>query len=965
MPQALCPIVVGRDDELALLDERLSATREGSGSVVFLVGEAGIGKSRLAREVSARARDGGCRTLVGRSVQGGTQIPLRPLAEALYGALRTGTPPRAPEFRPYRRALARLVPEWSEEQGDDSSTEASPVMLQEAFVRIVSTLARPTGSLLLVLEDLHWADADTLAAVEYLADNIGSEPVLCVATVRSDELGLGGALARRLTARRAATTLTLGRLSEQEIEAMAHATLEGVEFSSGALAALRSRAEGVPFIVEEMLSAYLGAAAIPPGWDEILPPSYRDLVRRRLERLSPEARRVVLAGAVLGRSFEWKLLGEIVRLDPQETLARLREAVGTQLLDTGGDAWFRFRHALVREALLAELLPPERADLALRSADVIEARFPGVPGERCERAADLREQGGDGRGAARLLLEAGRRAMARWALASAEATLERARELAADDPWLVAGISHTLLEALALAGRIDRVRQVGEEVLSHFDGTRYGFHGRWWRARMVPVLLDIARGVAAAGDPSLARAYLERAEELREAVTDDALLARLSALDGQVALAEGDLEAATASAETALEAGKRLEEARVSCEALEVRGWVALRRGDLGSATGVFQRLRDLARDRELLLWEVRALVGAGVADRCSGSGPERLLEAHRLAATTDAVSTKARIELELGRSFTERFERESGTEILDSCVEACRRYGLPLLPRALVARATLVALQPEAADAGQGLEEAERAAGDDPAIAFDAAAAGVVESLVAGDREEAVRRLDRAVEHLHAGPPSMPRSVPGLWALIHADRDESRRRVAATPDAASRATEGYLALAGAVALGRGGRADEALGRFREADRLMEAFPWHRHVGRLLTAEWAAQAGWGDPATWARESLAFFEPAGHRGLADAARRVLRHLGEPVPRRGRGEAKVPLGLRALGVTSREMDVLTLVAEGLPNARIAERLYLSRRTVETHVGSLMRKTGKESRQELAALFADVSDEPVAPL
>jgi DNA-binding CsgD family transcriptional regulator len=114
-------------------------------------------------------------------------------------------------------------------------------------------------------------------------------------------------------------------------------------------------------------------------------------------------------------------------------------------------------------------------------------------------------------------------------------------------------------------------------------------------------------------------------------------------------------------------------------------------------------------------------------------------------------------------------------------------------------------------------------------------------------------------------------------------------------------------------------------------------------------------AGWGEPGSWAREALDFFGPLGMATVANACKRVMRQAGVPVPRAGRGAAAVPLALAALGITSREMDVLALVGEGLSNAEIGARLFLSPRTVETHVGALTRKAQVASRVQLVAFAA----------
>ena len=143
---------------------------------------------------------------------------------------------------------------------------------------------------------------------------------------------------------------------------------------------------------------------------------------------------------------------------------------------------------------------------------------------------------------------------------------------------------------------------------------------------------------------------------------------------------------------------------------------------------------------------------------------------------------------------------------------------------------------------------------------------------------------------------------------------------------------------------------------FANADANLERFPWWRHVTRRLLA---ATIPGGAPLI--RESLGFFEDAGHDRLASACKAMLRTLGAPVPRKGRGDSKVPSALRSKRVTSREMDVLRLLAGGLGNVEIAGELFLSRRTVETHVASLMRKLNASTRAELVAALNSVSPTP----
>ncbi|HKD89344.1 MAG TPA: LuxR C-terminal-related transcriptional regulator, partial [Streptosporangiaceae bacterium] len=163
----------------------------------------------------------------------------------------------------------------------------------------------------------------------------------------------------------------------------------------------------------------------------------------------------------------------------------------------------------------------------------------------------------------------------------------------------------------------------------------------------------------------------------------------------------------------------------------------------------------------------------------------------------------------------------------------------------------------------------------------------------------------------------------------------------------------GCLAYAEAVLEGRAGhrKRAEALAEEGSADFAPFA-PWWNHLAQRLVAPCALQDGWGQPTAWMRDAAAGFEISGHDRLATACRGILRKAGERVPRSGRGVAEVPPQMRRLGVTSREMDVFLLVAKGFSNADIAARLFISPKTVETHVANLVAKTGQSGRRELVA-------------
>ena len=565
--QVVCPVVVGREAEIARIKGALDDAVGGRGGLLIVVGEPGIGKSRLTREAEGLARSAGMRVLRGRAAPTAAPIPFRPIAEALQTAFRRDGLPDDPDLEPYRPALHGIVPEWG---SATAAGEIAPLLLLEAVVRLLRSLAVGSSGLLLVLEDLQWADVDTLAVVDYLADNLDGEAVLTLATMR-DESGVATDLAEALAARRASLRLRLARLSSAETADMARHCLGEAELAPELLDPLAERTEGVPFVIEEMLTSYV-ASGSEGSIAVTLPHTFRALVRGRLDTVDERTRRVLFAAAVVGRRFEPSLLSALTDSRREEVLDSLRVALDAKLVtasvEGGFELPFGFRHALVREALLAELLPPELAELSARAAKVVEERFPGLPGEWCERAADLREAAGEHAAAARHLQEAARRALVRGALASAEAMLERARTLVAGDRWHTLGIDRQLVEVLTLSGKGDRVREIGASALAFVQEKRSAMG--FITLGLGDLHLRLARGMAAAGDASAAAEHLARAREFALEAGEEQLLARVRAFEAARALERGELAPSRAAAAESQETAERLGLADVLSEALSV-----------------------------------------------------------------------------------------------------------------------------------------------------------------------------------------------------------------------------------------------------------------------------------------------------------------------------------------------------------------------------------------------------------
>ena len=949
--------VVGRDAELNALHQELDAASGGRGGVVVLVGEAGIGKTRLAQVAATDAERRDMVVLRGRAVAAPTPVAYRPLGEALCSAVRTGDAPSPEELPAFRAPLSRLIPEWRFD--DAPHVDDSVVAIAEAVVRFLRALAGDRGCLV-VLEDLHWADPETLTIVEYLADNLTSERVLCIATVRNDDRSPALDLAHTLDARRGSELVDLVRLSDDDVAIMVASCLDAPMVPDAVLD-FAARADGVPFLVEELLAVAVSSGALineGTSWvmstsvEPVVPLTFADSMRRRLNSLGDETRSVLFAAAVLGRAFDWDLLPVITALDERAVLASLHAAVDAQIVSVDSDrAEFRFRHALSRDAVLVELLPPERVTLSRRALEAIEARHPDLAGDWCELAAELAAAAGDRVQAAALLLDIGRRARDNGALATAEATLERALALTPDTDPVATDVEECLVDVLSLAGKRDRAVEVGESLLA-----RLGADGSAARRR-AETHLRLARASVATTRWNEARARLGEARALASGVDDERLLARVDSLDAVVALGDDDQDRAAELARTALATAERVGPPEVACETLMVLGRVERWR-DLSAAEPAFRRAVRIAEEHGLTVWRMRALHELGTIDMLSAGRAERLEEARALAVSMGDLATAAVLDVQICGVLVARDDPEPALAVARRAADVARRYGLGQTLAVALGFEAMAFARAGQRDAMEGcLAEARSHAAGDASLDVFAASARSFLALVDEDRAGALEHLE------HAGEMRYRTNSPllGLWAVLNAlDADEAEATVAnirAQGEPFHYLARAWFRYAEAVVFGRAGRSDDALAAVDAGDRLLEGFGWYRQYGHRLMAEAALGDGWGDPVAWLREALAFFETTGHVRSASACRSLLRQAGAPVPRRGRGASEVPAELRALGVTSREVDVLGLVAEGLTNREIADRLFLSPRTVENHVERLLAKTGASNRRELArALTGD---------
>jgi DNA-binding CsgD family transcriptional regulator/tetratricopeptide (TPR) repeat protein len=919
--EVLCPVLVGRRADIQALELALAGALAGEGGCVVITGEAGIGKSRLIRELSQMAAARRVPVAAGRAVPASTSAPYRPVTEALLQLLRRRPLPDDPSLAPWLPHVAVLLP--GSVAGGRAAHLGGGVDVQAARGEAVLQLLRRLGpdGLVVAMEDLHWADPDTVSLVEYLADNAAGQHLLFVVSLRTEPPSPASELARRQRGRAGIVHLPLGRLSEREVAEMIAAC------SPGADAEEQSRvgrvSEGVPLFVEELLAS--------PG----IPESISETVRGRLAEFPDRERAVLEAAAVLGRHFDWEILAAASGQPPEVVSRALARAVDRVLVAADGAA-FQFRHALTREAVLMATLPPRLRRAAASALAAVDAAHPDLAGGWRDVAADLAARSGDLARAGRLLRDSGRYSLQVGALATAADTLRRAADLLEISPER-AEAELMLIEALALAGRVDEAAAAGLRLIGRLgDDPATG-------PTRIEAHLRLAQAAVSASRWPMARHHIEAAAGLAADGADPDLSARAAVLSAEMALAGDDLDGARRTAEQVLATGGADPEVR--CHAFEIVGR-SRRLRDLPAAAAAFGAALAIAEQANLPVWRLRALHELGTVDMFERVDTSRLLEARQLGEQMGALSTVAVLDLQLSASCHGRWDLERCDAHAGSALEAAGRLRLDqVAAKALAMMAGSASMR---ADLKATEDLAARALAADPAdpqlAGYCRASVGMA-LFMAGDTGAAMRPFAEGTAALSRLPNAEPISIRALWPLIQAAQGD--RRAAATIEEVRRLgvdafhlNRGLIAFAQAVLEGRScrpGRADALIAG--HATAFVNCETW-ADLARFIAAPRALADGWGEPARWLAAARDRFTGLGLGRLAGACTELLRDAS-PNPWAGQG------------VSDREADVLRLVIAGLANKEIAAALRLSPRTVEKHVENLLRKTRARSRTELAVM------------
>ncbi|MDR6978929.1 DNA-binding CsgD family transcriptional regulator [Streptomyces sp. 3330] len=970
---------IGREEELARLSGVLERARAGESRAVLIAGDAGVGKTRTLDEVAARAARSGMTVLTGHCVDlGDVGLPYLPFTEILgllaaderYAAVLAAHP-----------LVDRLLGAGTEADAAGSAARSGSgegrLRLFEGMAALLADLSDVTP-LLLVLEDLHWADQSSRDLLRFLlsrgflqrpAGNGSGHRLAVLASYRADDLHRRHPLRpllAELVRLPAVDRLELRPLADPEVARLLRA-LEDRPLPDATVRRIVERAEGNAFYAEELLAATdTEAGGMPSG--------LADLLLIRVEQLPDTAQQVLRTAAVAGRRVDHDLLRDAVGLPEDELESALREAVGHQLLVAGDDGAYAFRHALAREAVYADLLPGERSRMHGAFAALLTGR-----GHRAETAAErahhYRESHDPGE-----------------ALAASLEAADHARRVGAPAEEL----RH--LEAL-----LDLWESVPATALPSGEGSD-----------RVTLMLRASAAAAHAGEAhravSLTRAALAGVGQ----DADSELAARVRYTLAGTLLHVDSLTAAFAYSSEALAMIPADPPSPTWVWAAATHVLAARQVGDSETALRVARAALRAAEHLELtdaradLLVSLANLEGDG---RRSAEGRARLVQARELARHGGNAPVEMRALFTLAIGAYEAGNPEECLPWLAEGLDRARRAGLLSSPYPLEMRylqllvlytlgrwdaclrtaATDLAVLPASGGFAAGPALYVGLARGDEGVAdrarallegrFDwmaALVAGIVltdAAALSGDAEAAVARLRSSVEALTDDAGTLPDVTVRLTALALtavADAAAEARRggdEAAAARWAAVATE-LLEPARSVAL-------------RGATGVPQGPEGRAWLARA-EAEWAGAATGPDPAAWERTVAAFgygdaYElarcrlryaqallAAGRREDAAAEARAaretavrlgaapLRERADDLVRRGRlGDTGATAPGGPVALTAREQDVLRLLALGRSNRQIGEELFISGKTASVHVSHILAKLSAASRTEAVAI------------
>lgn len=981
----ICPALIGRAGPLAAIDALLAQVGQGQGQPLLIAGEAGMGKSRLVAETGERASRLGWTILPGYCFETERGLPYAPILDVLRSYSLSHS--AAEISRACGSAAPDLMHLWPELAGYLPAPLPSPVSEPDkyryfqALAHFCTNLAadRP---LLLVIEDLHWADEASLELLLHLTRHLAVQPILLLGTYRSDEAGpeLLHFLAQ-LDRRRQGTELRLSPLDRSQVEQMLQAIFEQWRpIRADFLETLHTLTEGNPFFIEELLKLMVMAGDIYYAEDGIwdrkplhelhIPRSVRDAVQQRFHQLSAQAQQLLTLAAVVGRHFDFTLLQRLTGHTETELLAQFKELMAAQFIVEESAEQFAFRHALTREAIYTTVMARERRHWHQRIAAALE-QLPHPP------LADLSYHFYQGEVWDRTLVcaqQAGERALRFYAPQAAVIHFSQALQAA---PHLSTAVSPHLFyqrgQAYATLNNFEAALADYEVALAM--SIAQNEQRVRWQTLLALGHLWATRDYTRAGD------YFQQAQALAQTLADPPVMAHTLNIIGNWQMNRGQPFAAVQNHQAALAIFESLNDPLGQAQSLDYLAISSYNCADITQSRAYYQQALPLWQQLE----DDRGLLHSfgGLA-----------LGADYELAYDEVPLTQAIIWGEKGVQVARRIDWRSGEAFTLICWGITLRHNGQLGPAIDKYRQALAAAEEiehsgwtidarlalgvayldllALPDARLHLEETLALARQFNAFIWinytGLALAGVYMMQQAFGLAQA--RLD---ELLPADGPMETLHHRFVWlaraelALAEGAFDTAlaivERLIASALDLASTPTGPVIPRLWLVR----GQALSGLGRLPQAENDLLAGLQAAQTQERVRLFWRFQA------TLAEVYLARGQPELAAQALAEARANLETLagsvsGESLPQVGalgdhflrQATAMLPVVAPAPtkpqpslgGLTPREREVAQLVAQGKSNREIAAILILSERTAERHVANIMNKLGFNSRAQIAA-------------
>ncbi|WP_374946238.1 AAA family ATPase [Agreia sp.] len=914
------PGIVGRENELETLDRALAEARAGAFRIVVLSGEAGIGKTRLVDEFSENAA-GDPLVVRGQCVDLDRDAPpYGPIVAVLRGLVAAFGPETirdaaGPGISSVSVLVPELVPELVSSPDMANGERGGAGRMFDSVAGLLTTLSQ-SRPLVIIVEDVHWTDPATLELLRYLASLERGSRVLLILTIRTEDASARSALRSwlpELDRSRAVERVELTRLTRRQARALARQlssdTRSSIDFSL-----LYERSDGIPFFIEELLSWQQSHDA------DRLPDTLRDILLARYDSVSDETQQMLRLLASGGAEVDHDVLLAVSSIDEQSIENAAREAVRAHILVVD-DTAYRFRHALVRDAVHEQLLPGERMRFHTRYAEALSARAHSHTGAsqiayHWMAAHDLPR-------AFASALDAMDAARSSYAFSVAARMGERAIDLWQHVPEAdrVAGRSLEELMAdtaymLRNAGRSDRAISLIDEAIASSSPSDAPFFARMLRDK-ASFLANIGRE----GSIELLRQALDVLENEPRSVLRANVLGELAA---RLMLSARFADAIPVADSAFVEAESVTSPARMSVAA-NIRGMSTL------SLCGIDEGLADLELAGVLAEGDDSAMMRFWVnySDALAMLG--RYLESINVARAGADRAVARGVERTSGVMFASNTigpllslgELTEADDLLDRSLELDAPIGFSADIRLLKLRSLL--LHGDGALADALLEEWM------PELRQKARIDARLERTLATIAAEICLDRGRSMEAWQAA-----RSVLDENHLDFASLDLP---LLATAARAFAAVESHLPSAGRPGI---------RSRFEDVLHRLGAWPTAPAYAAIARAELSAST-----SAWRQAEACADSPL-----------VPRHLKAYVHDRQEridAQTRADDGRDKTGadtITARERQVLDLIAEGLSNKQISQQLFISAKTASVHVSNILRKLGATSRTE--AVFLDRSRE-----